>query len=69
MEDAEGTIAKKLEDFSAVFFMEGQQDTPMAGTKKKSPLFVDVHQMSVSYDVGENDCCELALKLSFHVGR
>src|SRR6187401_2091821 len=55
VEDAQGAVTEKLVDLAFIFFMQFQQDFPVAGTKHVCPFFIDMHQVGISNDISKDD--------------
>lgn len=62
------TIAKVLNDFASIFFMEYLQDAAMPGTEQEGAVLIDVHQVSITHDIREDDGCETAFEFTLHEG-
>jgi hypothetical protein len=68
MENTQGAVPEKLEHFTAIFFMQVEEDGPVPGPEQKGMVLIDMHEMGVPYDIGKNDGRELAFKLLLHDG-
>ena len=66
VEDAEGSVAEELEDFAFILFVEGDEDIAVAGAELEGAFLVDVHQVGIAHDVGEDDGGEAAFEFTFH---
>lgn len=66
VENAEGAVAKKLEDFAIILLMHGDEEVAVAGTKGKGAVLIDMHEVRIPHDIGKHDRGQPALEFSFH---